>query len=49
MNTPDMAKLLGLLGNMNKEDFEKAMLQANQIMKSDNKEQIIEELKKKLK
>lgn len=49
MNNPDMNKLLGLLGNMNKQDLEKAVLQANQIMKSENKDQLIDELKKKLK
>ena len=49
MNSPDMNKLLVLLGNMNKQDLEKAVLQANQIMKSENKEQLIDELKKKLK
>lgn len=49
MNNLDMNKLLGLLGKIDKNDLEKAILQANQIMNSENKEQIINDLKKKLK
>ena len=49
MNNLDMNQLLGLLSKVNKNDLEKAISQANQIMNSDNKEQIIDELKKKLK
>lgn len=44
-----MNQLLGLLGKMNKQDLEKAIYQANQIMKSENKDQIINELKNKMK
>ena len=49
LNNLDMNKLLGLLGSMNKEDLQKAILQANQIMNSENKEQLINDLKKKIK
>lgn len=49
MNNLDMNQLLGLLSKVNKNDLEKAVSQANQIINSDNKKQIIDELKKKLK
>ena len=44
-----MNHILGLLGKMNKQDLEKAISQANQIMNSDKKDQIINELKDKMK
>lgn len=44
-----MNELLGLLGKINKQDLEKAIYQANQIMNSDKKEQIINELKNNMK
>ena len=49
MNNLDMNQLLGLLGKMNKQDLEKAIYQANQIMHSDKKDAIINELKDKMK
>lgn len=48
MNNIDMNQILGLLGKINKNDLEKAISQANQIMNSENKDQIINELKKKM-
>lgn len=44
-----MNKLLGLLGKVDKKDLEKAISQANQIMNSENRDQIIDDLKKKMK
>ena len=48
MNSFDMNKLLGILGKIDKNDLEKALSQANQIMNSENRDQIIDELKKKM-
>ena len=44
-----MTKILKMLSTINKNDLEKAVSQANQIMNSKNKEQIINELKKNIK
>lgn len=49
MGNLDMSQLLNILGKMDKKDLEKALSQANQIMNSNNKDQIIDELKKKMK
>ncbi|MBR3162584.1 MAG: hypothetical protein IKF17_00580 [Clostridia bacterium] len=49
MDNLDLNKLVGLLGNINKNDLEKALSQANKIMNSESKDQIIAELKKKMK
>ncbi len=43
-----MTEILKLLSSINKNDLEKAVSQANLIMNSENKEQIINELKKNL-
>ncbi len=48
MDNMDMAKLMNLLSNVNKEDLQKSMDIANKIMKSDNKDEIIKDLKNKL-
>ena len=44
-----MNQLIEIFRKSNKDDLEKAISQANQIMNSENKEQIINELKQKLK
>lgn len=49
MNNLDMNALLGLLGKVDKKDLEKAIAQANQIMNSKDKDQIIDNLKKNIK
>lgn len=49
MNNLDINDLLGLLGKVNKQDLEKAIYQANQIMNSDKKDAIVNELKDKMK
>lgn len=49
MNNINLNQLLEMLGRTNKNDLEKAISQANQIMNSENKDEIINELKKKLK
>lgn len=49
MNNIDMNQLMNLLGKVDKKDLEKAILQANQIMNSKDKDQIIDNLKKNLK
>ena len=43
-----MNQLLSALGKMDKKDLEKAIYQANQIMNSPDKNQMIDELKKKM-
>lgn len=48
MDNMDMAKLMNLLSNVNKEDLQKSVDIANKIMKSDNKDEIIKDLKNKL-
>lgn len=49
MNNLDINQLLGMLSKVNKNDLEKAISQANQIMNSESKDQIINELKNKIK
>ena len=44
-----MNQLLGMLSKINKQDLEKAIYQANQIMNTDKKDAIINELKNKMK
>ena len=48
MSNLDINQLLSTLGKMDKKDLEKAIYQANQIMKSPDKNQIIDEFKKKM-
>lgn len=48
MDNLDMAKLMKLFSNVSKDDLNKSMEIANKIMKSENKDQIIEKLKNDL-
>ena len=46
MNNNNMNMLLNMLSKMDKKDLEKGLEQANQILKSKNKDEIINEIKK---
>ncbi len=46
MNNMNMNMLLNMLSKMDKKDLEKGIEQANKILNSKNKNQIIEELQK---
>lgn len=48
MDNLDMAKLMKLFSNVSKDDLNKSIEVANKIMKSENKDQIIEKLKNDL-
>ena len=48
MDNIDMAKLMKLFSTVSKEDLNKSMEIANKIMKSENKDEIIEKLKDNL-
>ncbi len=48
MDNLDMKKLMNLLSTMDKENLQKSMEIADKIMKSDNREEIINKLKKNL-
>ena len=48
MNNLDMAKLMKLFSSISKDDLNKSIEVANKIMKSENKDQIIEKLKNDL-
>jgi len=43
-----MAKLMSILSNMDKKDLEKGLAGASKILQSNNKEEIINEIKKKM-
>ena len=47
-NNLDMNQLMGMLSKMNKKDFQYSIQKANEIMKSENRDEIINELKKNL-
>lgn len=49
MDNLDMAKLMNMLSKVDKKDLEKSMEIANKIMKSENKDEIIKNLKNKFK
>ncbi len=49
MDNLDMGKLMNMLSNIDKKDLQKSMEIADKIMKSDNKEEIINKLKNNLK
>lgn len=44
-NNIDMAKLMNMLSNMDKKDLEKGMQQLNQVLNSNDKQKIIDNLK----
>ena len=48
MDNLDMAKLMNMLSKVDKKDLEKSMEIANKIMKSENKDEIIKNLKNNL-
>ncbi len=48
MDNLDMKKLMNLLSTVDKENLQKSMEIADKIMKSDNREEIINKLKKNL-
>lgn len=48
MDNLDMAKLMNMLSKVDKKDLEKIMEIANKIMKSENKDEIIKNLKNNL-
>ena len=48
MDNLDMKKLMNLLSTVDKENLQKSMEIADKIMKSDNREDIINKLKKNL-
>ena len=48
-NNLDMGKLMNMLSNIDKKDLQKSMEIADKIMKSDNKDEIIDKLKNNLK
>ena len=48
-NNLDMGKLMNMLSNIDKKDLQKSMEIADKIMKSDNKDEIINKLKNNLK
>ena len=43
----DMAQLMEMLSKMDKKDLEKGLSQASEFLKSNDKTQIVDELKKK--
>ena len=45
MNNNNMNMLLNMLSKMDKKDLEKGLEQANQILKSKNKDEIIKQIK----
>lgn len=47
-NNLDMNQLMGMLSKMNKKDLQYSIKKANEIMKSENRDEIINELKKNL-
>ena len=47
MNNMDMAKLMQMLSKMDKKELEDGMAKVNQLLKTKNKEEIINELKGK--
>lgn len=47
-NNLDMNQLMGMLSKMNKKDLQYSIQKANEIMKSENRDEIINELKKNL-
>ena len=47
-NNLDMNQLMGMLSKMNKKDLQYSIQKANEIMKSENRDKIINELKKNL-
>ena len=48
MDNLDMAKLMNMLSKVDKKDLEKSMEISNKIMKSENKDEIIKNLKNNL-
>lgn len=46
-NNLDMAKLMSMLSKMNKKDLEEGIAKANQILKSQNKDEILKTINKK--
>ena len=48
MDNLDMAKLMNMLSKVDKKDLEKSMEIENKIMKSENKDEIIKNLKNNL-
>lgn len=48
-NNIDMGKLMSILAKVDKKDLEKSIAKANEIMKSQNKEQIIKDLTQNMK
>lgn len=48
MDNLDMAKLMNMLSKVDKKDLEKSMEIVNKIMKSENKDEIIKNLKNNL-
>ncbi len=48
-NNLDMGKLMNMLSNIDKKDLQKSMEIADKIMKSNNKDEIINKLKNNLK
>lgn len=49
MDNFDISKLAGLLGNISEDELQNSIKKANEIMNSNDKDKIIEELQKKLK
>lgn len=47
MNNIDMSKIMGILSNLDKKDLEAGITKANEILKSKNKEDIMNEINKK--
>lgn len=47
-NKFDMKQLLSMLSKVDKKDLQASIQKANEIMKSNNKDEIINELKKKM-
>ncbi|MDO5557506.1 MAG: hypothetical protein Q4G05_04620 [Clostridia bacterium] len=46
MNNIDMAKLMNMLSKMDKKDLEEGLSKASQILNSNNKDEIIDKIKK---
>lgn len=47
-NNVDMAKLMNMLSNMDKKDLEKGLQQLNSVLNSNDKQKIIDNLKKNM-